>query len=115
MIIRTSSVLPHPAPHVAAVAGLLIQERKLFNLQQDFVPQSEVRQQLRTSTGRFTYLPAGHSFEGGYGFVLADSAMMQIANPRPMITSLEAVVPGAQNGNQSFCSKNKRNVSYEHN
>ena len=84
------------APHVAAVAGLLIQGRKLFNLQQDSVPQSQVRKQLRTSAGRFTYLPPGHSFEGGYGFVLADSAMMQIANPRPKITSLAADPPGTQ-------------------
>ena len=94
------------APHVAAVAALLIQGRKLFNLQTS-VQQSQIRQQIRSSAGRFTYLPAGHSFEGGYGFVLADSAMLQIANARPMITSLETVVAGAQNGANPFVVKIK--------
>ncbi|MEI9944336.1 MAG: hypothetical protein WDN26_08925 [Chitinophagaceae bacterium] len=35
----------------------------------------------------------------------ADSAIAQIANARPIISALEAVTPGAQNGNQAFAVK----------
>jgi hypothetical protein len=95
------------APHVAAVAGLLIQSRRFFNLQTAVPPTpSEIRLQLRTSAGKFAG-QTNHSYEGGYGFVQADSAMLQIANARPTITSLEAVVAGAQNGTDSFFVKLK--------
>ncbi|MGI8582580.1 MAG: MBG domain-containing protein [Chitinophagaceae bacterium] len=94
------------APHVAAVGALLIQGRKKFNLQTTVTPV-EIRQQLISSAGKFSYLPGNFSFEGGYGYAQADSAMTQIANARPIISSLEAVVPGAQNGTQPFQVKLK--------
>lgn len=94
------------APHVAAVGALLIQGRKKFNLQTNVTP-AEIRQQLISSAGKFSYLPGTFSFEGGYGYAQADSAIAQIANARPMISSIEAVVPGAQNGTQPFQVKIK--------
>ncbi|HTF31902.1 MAG TPA: S8 family serine peptidase, partial [Flavitalea sp.] len=92
------------APHVAAVAGLLIEGRKKFNLQTTVSPY-EIRQQLISSAGKFSYLPGNFSFEGGYGYVQADSAMVKIANARPIISTLAAVNPGAQNGTQPFMVK----------
>ncbi|MEJ7766873.1 MAG: MBG domain-containing protein [Chitinophagaceae bacterium] len=89
------------APHVAAVGALLIQGRKKFNLQPTVTP-AEIKQQLISSAGKFSYLPGNFSFEGGFGYAQADSAMVQIANARPIISSLETVVPGAQNGTQPF-------------
>jgi hypothetical protein len=89
------------APHVAAVGALLIQGRKKFNLQSTVTPY-EIRQQLISSAGSFSYLPAGHNYEGGYGYVQADSAMTKIANAKPIISTLEAVTPGSQNGTQPF-------------
>ena len=89
------------APHVAAVGALIIQGRKKFNLQTTVTP-NEIRQQLVTSAGKFSYLPGSFSFEGGYGYVQADSAMTQIANAKPIISTLEAVAPGSQNGTQPF-------------
>ncbi|HVG16382.1 MAG TPA: MBG domain-containing protein [Chitinophagaceae bacterium] len=88
------------APHVAAVAGLLIEGRKKYNLQTTVSP-SEIRRQLVSSAGPFTYLE-NFSYEGGYGFAQADSAMAQVANARPIISSLAAVIPGAQNGSLPF-------------
>ncbi|MEP7110456.1 MAG: S8 family serine peptidase [Ferruginibacter sp.] len=92
------------APHVAAVGALLIQGRKKYNLQTTVSP-SEIRQQLQSSAGKFSYLPGNFSFEGGYGYVQADSAVGQIANARPIISTLEAVTPGQQNGIQPFMVK----------
>jgi hypothetical protein len=92
------------APHVAAVGALIIQGRKKFNLQ-TIVSPNDIRQQLVTSAGKFSYLPGGFSFEGGYGYVQADSAMTQIANAKPIISTLEAVTPGSQNGSQPFMVK----------
>jgi cytoskeletal protein CcmA (bactofilin family) len=94
------------APHVAAVGALLIQGRKKFSLQTTVTP-SEIRQQLQSSAGKFSYLPGNFSFEGGYGYVQADSAAQQFANARPIIDSLKAATPGAQNGNQPFVVKIK--------
>ncbi len=99
------------APHVAAVAALLIQGRKKFlqspiaETQVNVTPY-EIRQQLITSAGKFS--PAvSFSYEGGYGYAQADSAISQIANARPIISSLEAVTAGAQNGTDSFQVKIK--------
>ncbi|HTE27493.1 MBG domain-containing protein [Flavitalea sp.] len=92
------------APHVAAVAALLMEGRKKFNLQTTVTPY-EIRQQLISSAGKFSYLPGNFSFEGGYGYVQADSAMVKIANGRPIISTLTAVNPGAQNGTQPFMVK----------
>ena len=89
------------APHVAGVAGLLVQARKKFNLQTEVLPY-EIRNQLITSAGKFSYLNNNFSFEGGYGYVQADSAVLQIANARPIISTLEAVIPGAETGTQPF-------------
>ena len=89
------------APHVAAVGALIIQGRKKFNLQTTVTPY-EIKQQLVSSAGTFSYLPSGHSYEGGYGYVQADSAMTQIANARPIISTLEAVVAGAETGTDPF-------------
>lgn len=89
------------APHAAGVAALLIQGQKKFN-QLTSVSPDLIRQQLISSAGKFSYLPGNFSFEGGYGYLQADSAIAQIANARPIISSLEPVVPGAQNGNQPF-------------
>ncbi|HEY0110933.1 MAG TPA: MBG domain-containing protein, partial [Fibrella sp.] len=94
------------APHVAAVGALLIEGRKKFNLQGTVTP-AEIREQLISSAGKFSHLPGNFSFEGGYGYAQADSAIAQIANARPIISSLEAVVPGAQNGTQPFAVKIK--------
>ncbi|HZH96853.1 MAG TPA: S8 family serine peptidase, partial [Flavisolibacter sp.] len=49
------------APHVAAVGALLIQGRKKFNLQATVTP-AEIRQQLISSAGKFSYLPGNFSF-----------------------------------------------------
>ena len=93
------------APHVAAVGALLIQGRKKFALQTTVTP-SEIRAHLQSSAGKF--LNQGNfSFEGGYGYVQADSAVQQIANARPIIDTLMAVVPGSQNGNRPFQVKIK--------
>jgi hypothetical protein len=92
------------APHAAAVGALILQGRKKFNLQATVTP-AEIRQQLQSSAGKFSYLPGNFSFEGGYGYVQADSAVAQIANARPIISTLEAVTPGAQNGTQPFVVK----------
>jgi hypothetical protein len=89
------------APHLAAVGALLIEGRKKFNLQTVVTP-AEIKQQLISSAGKFSYLSGDHSFEGGYGYAQADSAMSQIANARPIISSLEAVIPGAENGTEPF-------------
>ena len=94
------------APHAGAVGALLIQGRKKFNLQTTVTP-AEIRQQLQSSAGKFSYLPGNFSFEGGYGYVQADSAVQQIANARPIVDSLMAVTPGAQNGTQPFMIKIK--------
>lgn len=89
------------APHVAGVAALLIQARKKYSLQ-TLVRPAQVRQQLLSSAGRFSYLPGSFTYEGGYGYVQADSAVQQIANAKPVMSTLEAVVPGAQSGPDSF-------------
>jgi hypothetical protein len=92
------------APHVAAVGALIIQGRKKFNLQTTVTP-FQIRQQLQSSAGKFSYLAGNFSFEGGYGYVQADSAIAQIANARPIMSTLEAVPAGAQNGTQPFTVK----------
>ncbi|RYZ51496.1 MAG: hypothetical protein EOP49_11600, partial [Sphingobacteriales bacterium] len=92
------------APHVAAVGALIIQGRKKYNLQTSVRPW-EVRRQLQTSAGKFSNTPGNFSFEGGYGYVQADSAIQQIANAKPIISSLVAINPGAENGNQPFAIK----------
>jgi len=94
------------APHAAAVAALLIQARKKY-LKSPAGPEItvypyDVKQQLISSAGKFTYLPGNFSFEGGYGYVQADSAIQQIANPRPVISQLKAIDSGAQYGTQPF-------------
>ncbi len=89
------------APHVAAVGALLIQGRKKFALQTTVTP-SEIRAHLVSSAGKFSNLPGNFSFEGGFGYVQADSAVQQIANARPIVDSLIAVVPGSQNGTLPF-------------
>ncbi|MEP7373424.1 MAG: LamG-like jellyroll fold domain-containing protein [Chitinophagaceae bacterium] len=94
------------APHAAAVGALLIQARKKYNLQTTVTPY-QIRQHLQSSAGKFSYLPGNFSFEGGYGYVQADSAVQQIANAKPIISSLEAVVPGSQNGTLPFQVKIK--------
>lgn len=80
------------APHVAGVAALIFQARKKYGLQATIKPY-EIREQLVSSAGKFTTPAGSFSFEGGYGFVQADSAMQQTANARPIISRLE-------NGNQ---------------
>ncbi len=94
------------APHAAAVGALLIQGRKKFNLQATVTP-AEIKQQLISSAGKFSYLPGNFSFEGGYGYVQADSAIQQIANAKPIVDTLIAVTPGSENGNQPFMIKIK--------
>ncbi len=94
------------APHVAAVGALLIQAQKKFNLATTVTPQ-EIRQQLTSSAGKFSYLPGNFSFEGGFGYTQADSALLQIANARPIVDSLLPGTPGAQNSNQPFMVKIK--------
>jgi hypothetical protein len=89
------------APHVAAVAGLLIEAGKKYNLQATVTP-AQVRQQLINTAGKFSYLPGNFSFEGGFGYVQADSAVQQIANPKPIAETLAPTIPGAQNGDQPF-------------
>ncbi len=89
------------APHAAAVAGLLIQGQKKYNLQTTVSPTT-IRNQLQTSAGKFSNLSGNHTFEGGYGYIQADSAVAQIANARPIISELGTVVPGAQNGTEPF-------------
>lgn len=92
------------APHVAAVGALIIQGRKKYNLETSVKPW-QVRRQLQTSAGKFSGIPGGFSFEGGYGYVQADSAIQQIANAKPIISSLVAVNPGEEKGNQPFAIK----------
>jgi len=94
------------APHAAAVAALLIQARKKY-LKLPAGPEItvlpyDVKRQLISSAGKFSYLPGNFSFEGGYGYVQADSAIQQIANARPVISTLKAVDSGAQYGAVPF-------------
>ncbi|MHA4843962.1 MBG domain-containing protein [Flavitalea antarctica] len=89
------------APHAAGVAALLVEGRKKFNLQALVAPH-ELRQQLKSSAGRFPNISGEFSFDGGYGYIQADSAMAQIANAKPIISTLEPVVPGAQGGTDPF-------------
>ncbi len=67
MLILTFFGTSAAAPHVAAVGALLIQGRKKFNLQTTVTP-AEIRQQLISSAGKFSYLPGNFSFEGWLWF-----------------------------------------------
>ncbi len=89
------------APHVAALGGLIMQARKKFN-QQTIVSPDEIRQQLISSAGKFSYLTGTFSFEGGNGYAQGDEALMQIANARPIIDSLYSEVDGSENGEDPF-------------
>ncbi|RYZ21846.1 MAG: hypothetical protein EOP49_46825, partial [Sphingobacteriales bacterium] len=89
------------APHAAAVAALILEGRKKYGLQTTVTP-SEIRQQLVRSAGRFAHLPGSFSYEGGFGYIQADSAIQQIANAVPIISTLEAIVPGSQSGVDAF-------------
>ncbi len=92
------------APHAAAVAALLIEGRKKFNLQTTVTPE-EIRQQLISTTGKFSYLGNNFSFEGGNGYLQADKATLEIANARPIIDTLMAETPGSESGTNPFTVK----------
>ena len=92
------------APHAAAVGALLIQGRKKFNLQTTVTPE-EIRQQMITSTGKFSYLGNNFSFEGGNGYLLADRATETISNARPIVDTIMSVTPGGETSDQPFTVK----------
>ncbi len=75
------------APHAAGVVALLIEGRKKFNLQAEVTP-AEIENMLQ-STAQDLHEP-GFDFKSGAGAIKADSAMLTIANARPVINSLEA-------------------------
>jgi hypothetical protein len=94
------------APHAAGVGALLIQARRKF-LKGPGGPDInvrpyQIRQQLVSSAGKFSDPAGNFSFAGGYGYVQADSAVQQIANARPIISTLDAIPPGADSGTQAF-------------
>ena len=88
------------APHAAAAGALIIEGRKKFN-EQSAVTPLEVRSDLIASAGKFSHLPP-FSFEGGNGFLQADSAIGLIANPKPLLDTIYAEIQGAQNNQESF-------------
>lgn len=89
------------APHAAAAGALLLQAKKKYGLQLTVTPD-EIKTGLESTSGRFVDQTTAHTFTGGYGYVQADSAVQQIANPRPIINKWEAVVPGTSPGTSPF-------------
>ncbi len=92
------------APHAAAVGALLIQARKKFN-QQTVITPSEIRAQMINTAGQFPNLPPTFNFEGGNGFILADEAVLEIANAKPKIDTIFSVTPGGETGSDPFMVK----------
>ena len=90
------------APHAAAVAALLINSRRKFDLQTNVSPY-DIRTLLQSSAGKFPSLGNAFNFVGGNGFVRADSAIKGIANARPTVKKWEpnsaALIP---NGKDAF-------------
>ena len=80
------------APHAAAVAALLIQARKKYDLQ-TIVSPFDIRTLLQNTAGKFPNLGNAFNFTGGNGYVRADYAVQQIANARPIISSLGPNAP----------------------
>ena len=82
------------APHVAAVAALIMEGKKKYSNQPLTLP-GEIKSILQISaTDMYT---AGFDFTSGYGFVNADSAMRTFAKPDPTLIHLvvpSGVVPG---------------------
>ncbi len=76
------------APHVAAVAALIMEGKQKYSNQQITLP-AEIRSILQSSATDM-YTP-GFDFSSGYGFVNADSAMRTFAKPNP--TLIQLVVP----------------------
>ena len=94
------------APHAAAVAALIIEAKKKYNLQTVVTP-TEVRNLLINTAGKFPNLDS-FSYAGGNGYIQADSAISVIANGKPIIYNWE---PGGTdlvpNGNTPFPVKIK--------
>lgn len=80
------------APHAAGVAALLIEGKKKFDLQTNVTP-AEVKTLLQTSA--LDLHEPGFDFKSGDGAIQADSAMLTMANARPVITAL-ITPPGLQ-------------------
>jgi len=76
------------APHVAAVAALIMEGRKKY-LNQGSTPPSTIRSILQ-STAVDMGTP-GFDYSSGYGFVNADAALRSFALPKPELSQL--VVP----------------------
>lgn len=84
------------APHVGAVAALLIEGKKKYNNQSTVTP-AEIKSLLMSSATDMG--TPGFDFSSGAGFVNADSAMRTFAKPDPSLIKLNVpsnTTPGPQ-------------------
>ncbi|MCK5103205.1 MAG: S8 family serine peptidase, partial [Cyclobacteriaceae bacterium] len=85
------------APHIAGVAAQLLEAGKKYYLQ-DFSP-TEIKEIMKTSA--IDMGAPGHDTESGYGFVQANQALQNLANPSPQLIKL--IVPeGITAGTETF-------------
>ncbi|HKK40373.1 MAG TPA: S8 family serine peptidase, partial [Cryomorphaceae bacterium] len=81
------------APHAAALAGLLLEARQKF-YDSPILPE-DIKNILQTSA--LNIGEGGYDRASGFGLILADSALSQLANPAPFLTELvydTTLVPG---------------------
>ena len=79
------------APHAAAVAALLIQANEMYNHEPDAVADPMSRDDIwekLTSTALDDDSISGVDHIMGHGFIQADAAMAEIANPKPTISGI---------------------------
>lgn len=81
------------APHAAAVAALLFDAKSRFY---DATISPEEVREILTTTALDMEVP-GYDPASGYGFILADAALITLANPSPLISGLSydtTLMPG---------------------
>ncbi|MCK5209860.1 MAG: S8 family serine peptidase, partial [Cyclobacteriaceae bacterium] len=84
-------------PHIAGVAAQLLEAGKKYYIQ-NFSP-SEIKEIMKTSA--IDMGAPGHDTESGYGFVQANQALQNLANPSPQLIKL--IVPeGITAGTETF-------------
>lgn len=82
------------APHAAAIAALVLQAHEKF-YDSSLLPE-EIKNIMQNSALEMG--DEGYDRASGSGFILADSALIQLANPAPFLTGLSydtSLVPGA--------------------
>lgn len=81
------------APHAAAVAALLLEARQKYY--GDSLSPADVKDILQSSA--IDMEGPGYDVESGAGYILADSALLTLANPSPFLEGLsfdETLIPG---------------------